>query len=167
MGKSQKAKGRAQEYLLRNYLRQQGWNADRVYCSGAIKGLPGDVKATHPDKLVQIARITSGKDHLLFEMKSRKSTFQKIYELYEEHVRTVGDDLIALAIPEVGCVNLSSSLDAVLGGADLHLLPHYHPLYKKYSRTFSKIGNLKKLVQECQILAIKDDRRPILFLRFI
>jgi hypothetical protein len=145
------------EYILRDELRRLGWEADRVYASGAIKGLPGDVRATKGDRT------------LLFEMKSRKNTFQRIYELYDAHIRTCGDDLMALAVPGARhlCLNLSSSLDAVLGGADHHLIMNQHPLYDKYKRTFSKIANLEKLVKECQVLAIKDNHKPILYIRYI
>lgn len=160
-GRASKVKGRSQEYRLRDQLRREGWTSERVYCSGAIKGLPGDVKATHPKH-----------GEKLFEMKSRKSTFKKIYQLYREHVRTAGDDLLVFALPvsEDGrsvCVNLSTSLEAVLDGADHHPLTHYHPLYKQFSRTFSKIGNLRKLLGEADILACKDDREEIFFVRFI
>lgn len=160
-GRSSKIKGRTQEYRLRDHLRAQGWTSERVYCSGAIKGLPGDVKATHPKH-----------GEKLFEMKSRKSTFKKIYELYRSHVSKSGDDLLAfaLAADESGrsmCVNVSTSLEAVLGGADHHPLVQHHPLGKDYVRTFRKIGNLKKLLGEAHILACKDDREPLLFFRFI
>lgn len=156
-GRASKVKGRTQEYRLRDELRRLGWQAERVYCSGAIKGLPGDVKAT------------KGERTLLFEMKSRKSSFKKIYELYAAHIKTCGDDLMAIAIPGARhlCLNLSSSLDAVLGGADHHTIVTQHPLYEKYSRTFRKIENLEKLVGECQVLAIKDDRAPLLYIRYI
>lgn len=157
MSRASKQKGRRMEYTLRDELRRLGWTAERVYCSGAIKGLPGDVKATKDNKT------------LLFEMKSRKNTFQKIYELYEAHIRTCGDDLLAIAVPGARnlCLNLSSSLDAVLGGADFHLIMTAHPLYPKYSRTFSKIANLEKMVKECNVLAIKDNHKPILYIRYI
>jgi hypothetical protein len=157
MGKASKVKGRTQEYRLRDELRRLGWQAERVYCSGAIKGLPGDVKATKGDKT------------LLFEMKSRKNSFQKIYELYHAHVRECGDDLMAIAIPGARhlCLNLSTSLDAVLGGADHHVIVSQHPLYEKFKRTFSKIENLEKLVGEANVLAIKDDRQPLIYIRYI
>lgn len=155
-GKSNKNKGRRMEYVLRDELRRLGYEAERVYASGAIKGLPGDVRATKGNKT------------FLFEMKSRKNTFQRIYELYNEHIKVCGDDLMALAVPGARnlCLNLSTSLDAVLGGADHHLIIHQHPLYEKYSRTFKKIENLEKLVKECNVLAIKDNHKAIIYIRY-
>lgn len=157
MGKASKRKGRAQEYLLRDFLRLRGWQAERVYASGAIAGLPGDVKASKDGK------------ELLFEMKSRKNAFKKIYELLDAHVRELGDDMICIAIPGNRhlCISVSTSLDAVLGGNDTHTIVTNHPLYEKFKRTFGKLVNLEKLVKNANILAVKDDRRPLIFIRFI
>jgi len=157
MAKAQKTKGRNQEYVLRNHLRALGWEAERVYASGAIKGLPGDVKATKAPYGTK-----------LFEMKSRKDLFKSIYVLYEEHIKTKGDDVMSIAISEAKylCLNLSSSLEAALGAVDHHINMELHPLYKKHKRTFGKIKNLEKLLGEADVLAIKDDRRPLLFIRY-
>jgi Holliday junction resolvase len=160
MGKASRDKGKRGEYNLRDYLRKQEWKADRVPSSGAAQGFKGDVKATHAKH-----------GEKLFELKCRKETFKKIYELYYAHVAKAGDDLLAVAMPEPGmqhvCVNISTSLEAVLGGADHHVLPQHHPLYAQYGRTFRKIANLEKLLGESDILVLRDDRQAFLFIRFI
>ncbi len=158
MGLRAKRKGTSQEYVLRDHLRLLGWTADRVPCSGAAQGYKGDVRGVTPQGRV-----------VMFEMKSRKDTFKTIYALYDEHVKLAQDDLLAIAIPgaDTLCVNVSSSLDAVLGGADFHTIVTKHPLYAKYKRTFRKIENLEKLLGECEVLVIKDDRKPLLFLRWL
>jgi hypothetical protein len=159
-GRASKQKGKRGEYNLRDALRTQGWTADRVYASGALPGMPGDVKAVHPKHGPK-----------LFELKCRKETFKKIYALYEAHVKSYGDDLMALAIPaDEGrsmCVNVSSSLEAVLGGAEIHLLPSHHKHFKEFPKTYGKIGNLRKLLGEAHILVVRDDYKPFLYFRFI
>jgi len=158
MGKSQRDKGKRGEYALRDALRLQGWTADRVPSSGAAQGFKGDVAATHPKY-----------GRKLFELKCRKDTFKNIYALYDAHCRKAQDDLLAIAVPgaEALCLSVSSSLEAVMDGADVHVLVTNHPLYADYKRTFKKIENLEKLLGECEILVIKDDRKPFLYLRWL
>lgn len=161
MGKFSRDKGKRGEYALRDSLRREGWKADRVPSSGAAQGFKGDVKAEHAKH--------GGK---LFELKCRKGTFKKIYELYFAHLAQAGDDLLAVALPanedqKSACLNLSTSLEAVLGGADHHPLAHYHPQYKAFPKTFRKLANLRKLLGEADILVLRDDRQPFLYLRFI
>lgn len=156
MSKFSRDKGKRAEYSLRDFLRLQGWKADRVPSSGAAQGFPGDIKAEKNGKTV------------LFELKARKDLFKNIYALYEENCKLSQDDVLALAVPGARnlCVTISSSLHAVYDGADYHTLMTTHPLYKKYKRTFGKIENLEKLLGQAEILVIKDDRRPFLFFRY-
>lgn len=156
-GLRSRRKGLAAEYKVRDHLRQLGWRADRVPSSGAAEGFKGDIDAEHS---------TYGK--MKFEVKSRKENFKKIYELYREHLRVLQDDVFAVAIPggKRLCVAMSTSLHAILEPIELHLHQGHHPLYEQYKRTFAKIGNLQKLLGEAQILVIKDDRQPPLFIRF-
>ncbi len=151
-----KSKGRRNEYCLRDHLRTMGWTSERVPMSGAVASMPGDVWATKGDR------------RILFEMKSRKDAFKRIYELYYATIKATQSDVLAVAM-SCGtryCVTISASLDSVLAGADVHELAHNHCMYKKYKRTFGKIANLEKLLGTAEILAIKDDRKPLLFLRF-
>ncbi len=156
MGKSQKTKGRDQEYVLRDHLRMEGWESERVPMSGASSQMKGDVWAKKADR------------RILFEMKSRKDSFKRIYELYYATIKATQSDVFAVAMPCGAryCVTMSSSLDSVLAGAEVHEIAHNHCMYKKYKRTFGKISNLEKLLGTAEILAIKDDRKPLLFLRF-
>jgi hypothetical protein len=141
MGKFSRDKGKRNEYSLRDYLRLHGWQADRVPSSGAAQGFKGDIKAAHP--------VHGPK---LFELKARKETFKRIYELYAANIRTQGDDVLAVAAAVPGadhvCVRLSSSLPAVIEGSDHYEVAKNHPLYKEFSRTFRQIGNLEKLLGE-------------------
>lgn len=156
MGKSQRQKGLRGEYALRDYLRARGWTANRVPSSGAAEGFKGDISAEKNGKKV------------LFELKCRKDTFKKIYELFDAHRRTQQDDVLAIAVPGAVhlCLSLSDSLDAAMDGSDVHVIVHKHPLYEQFKRTFTKLGNLEKMLGEADVLVIKDDRRPHLFIRY-
>ena len=156
MGKFSRDKGMRQEYLLRDYLRKLGWTADRVPSSGAAEGFKGDIKAEKNGRTV------------LFELKARKDKFKKIYELYAAHRALAKDDVLSFVCPGEArlCLDLSDGLDAVFDGAACYEVPERNPLYKKYSRTFRMIANLQKLLGKSEILVIKDDRQPLLFLRF-
>lgn len=156
MGKSQKQKGRNQEYALRDKLRQMGWVADRVYASGAIKGLPGDVKAT------------KGNQAVLLEMKARKSAFTSIYALYEEHVKNAQDDVLSFCLPgaQKQCILVSTSLDALFDGPEYFIIAQQHCLYAKHKRAFERFATMEKWVKETDVLCIKNDRREILFIRY-
>lgn len=153
-GHRSRRRGKRGEYLLRNYLRQLGWVADRVPSSGAAQGFKGDVKANR-----------DGLD-LTFELKNWSGDFNKIYELYAEHCKLKQDDLLSIVVPGEAklCLDLSSSLDAVLEGGQTYDVSH--PLLPKYKRTFQKLGSLQRLLGESDILVLKDDRRAFLFLKY-
>lgn len=155
-GHVSRRRGKRGEYLLRDHLRALGWTADRVPSSGASEGFKGDVVATRGD----VKKV--------FEVKNHSGTFKKIYELYDAHCRALGDDLMTFVAPGEArlCVSVSSSLDAVLENAHVYELQERHPLSKKYSRQFQKLGNLQNLLGSADILVLKDDRKPFLFVRY-
>ncbi len=154
--RSARTRGKRGEYKLRDYLRRLGWEADRVPTSGAAQGFKGDVKATKDG-------VTK-----LFELKNWSGNFATIYDLYNLHCSTMKDDLMSIVLPGEAklCLDLSSSLDAVIAGPDNGAYSISHPLKESHARTFKKIGTLQKLIQECDYLVLLDDRRPFLFLRF-
>lgn len=154
-GRMSRNKGKRAEYLLRDHLRALGFQSDRVPLSGASQGFKGDVRFSK-----------DGKTYVA-EIKSRASSFKKIYDLYFEHLATAKDDLLSFyGSGEQPCISVSTSLHAALEGATVYAVSIGHPLYAKYKRTFSKIINLSKLLQGADILVIKDDRMPLLFLRY-
>jgi hypothetical protein len=155
-GRRSKNKGRNQEYACRDYLRKLGWTAERVYASGAIAGLPGDIKATKNGRTV------------LFELKTRKASFGKVYDLYAAHLAAKKDDVFAAALPgaEKLCVEMSNSLDALLDSDGVFEVADSHPCFSSFKRTFGKLKTMQEWVKSCEILVIKDDRRPYLFLRY-
>lgn len=151
-----KRKGRRQEYKLRDALRVLNWEAERVYASGAIKGLPGDLK------------VSKAPHDLLLELKFRKDTFKKIFELYFAHCKKMQDDNLSFTFTGENklCIDVSSSLDGLLDSNGLYELAEKHPLYKDFKQTFKKIANMQALVKECDVLVITGDRTPYLFIRY-
>src|SRR5690606_39891500 len=99
--------------LVRDHLRKHGWEAHRVPSSGAAQGFKGDVHATKEDR------------KLVFEVKSRKCQFAKVYELYFENCRNTGDDLLSFVSPAPNsyCIDLATSLEAVLTPSGSYGLP--------------------------------------------
>lgn len=157
-GRSSRQKGLRGEYTLRNYLRQHGWKADRVPSSGAAQGFPGDVAAEHPEH---------GKR--LFEMKFRKDLFGSIYALYEASCRECNDDVLAVAFAgehKKQLLAMSTHLDAVLTPAEFHTFYQLHPLYGQHARAFGRLPKMQSLLKESDILVLKDNNRPLLFLRY-
>jgi hypothetical protein len=156
VGKASKQKGYRAEIALRNYLRQRGWESDRVPMSGAVASLPGDVRAKKDDK------------SLLFEMKMRKSSFSSIYALYDAHLAARKDDVLAVVVPggKKLCLLMSTSLDAVFDGPDYFELAERHPCFVEHGRAFKRFETVQKWLKSSDILVLKDNNRPFLFLRF-
>lgn len=157
-GRASRQKGMRREYQLRDLLRLHGWtNAHRVPASGASQGFKGDVTAEHPKH-----------GHKKFEVKSRKGTFDKIYQLYAAHVNTMGTDLLSFSLGGQAsiCVDLSSSLEAVLEGAEYYLPAEAHPCFKQFPKTFRKVHAAQSMLQGSDILVLKGDNQCFLFLRF-
>lgn len=157
LGKASRSKGKRNEYLLRDFLRAQGWEADRVPSSGAAQGFPGDIRAVKCGKTV------------LFELKARRDQFKKIYALYDAHCHAMKDDVLAVVTPgiEKHLVSLSSSFDALFTDpVQVYERAENHVLYNEYKRTFRKLGTMYKYLQTCDVLVIKDDRKSFLFIRY-
>lgn len=142
-GRMSRNKGKRNEYEVRDLLRALGFIADRVPSSGAAQGFKGDIRFSLKERT------------WIMEVKARKATFKSIYEIpctnftYQNWL-----------------VGFSTDPRALLLRNDLSF-PYLHPDFeKKYKRTLNKIINLEKLLKGADILAVKDDRRPFLFLTF-
>lgn len=141
-GKASRDKGGRSERLLRDQLRILGYEANRVPLSGAAQGFKGDVVATGFGK------------QIIFEVKSRKCSFTSLYELLGSN-QSVG---VQLLTGECACIGYR--LENVLRGE-----VHYTPL--GLPRTRKKIATMKQLLGIAQILAVKDDHKSFIFIRFI
>lgn len=150
-GKGSKAKGSKFEYQVRDYFRSLGdnWKADRVPSSGAAQGFPGDVKVIAPDG--------SG---FLVECKSRKDSFNSIYEIVE------GRSQIPIKYTFANRqVTIATSWD-LLQQAYTHFVPETVIMMDIKIRTLNKINKMYDWVKGSDYLIIKDNHKPMLFLRF-
>lgn len=156
-GKASRVKGMRAEYLLRDYFRALGWEAERVPLSGASNAMKGDVVIKK-----------DGKEHFI-EVKSRRDQFKMLYVLYEDYIRTMKDDLIAFCAPDDDfiCIQMSSSFDGVMMGADVYPMLRTHPMYSKYSKTMKSLITAHDWLGGCSVLVLKSDRKPFLFVRYI
>lgn len=155
MGKSQRDKGNRGEYQLRDELRRFGYEADRVPASGAAQGFKGDVRF----------RKAGGVDRYA-EMKSRKDSFASLYALFAAHYNEAKDDALKVVLDGGTLVNLSSSPVGALEDAGVYDHAPYLTYFEEHKRAFKRLHTLQKMVKGCDILAIKDNNRPILYLRF-
>jgi len=156
-----RSKGVRQERNLVNELKEFGLDARRIPGSGAFayrvgdSNLKGDISVTYEGEEIKI------------ECKVRAKEFNKIYELYDLFESEKFDSNVFLLIATLKSSKvafISQSLTKLLegGGARGFLSPP-----KGFAKTYSKIGNMQKyLGADCEILAIKADRKPWLFIRY-
>lgn len=153
-GRASRQKGIRNEYVLRDYLRNLGYEAVRVPLSGASEGFKGDV----------IAR----KDGIeyTFEMKARRDAFKRIYHVYSQML--LQDASVVRFTIDQTSIAMGTSFEEVKkpNGTFPKLIFAWESILKQNTRTFSKIFNLRKLLGESEYLVIRDNNRPMLFLRY-
>lgn len=155
-GKMSRNKGARVERLLRDHFRAMGYSSERVPLSGASAAMKGDVLFSKDGQT------------LTAEVKSRRNSFKKIYDLYFENLHNTKDDLMTFVGPsDKPLVNISTSLEAAMGKGWIYENHERHPLFKRYKRTFQKVFNLEKLLGEAHVLVLKDNNMPFLFIRFL
>jgi hypothetical protein len=152
MGKFSREKGKRAEYALRDEIRRYGFTADRVPSSGASQGFKGDIRFSK-----------DGKTYLA-ELKARKDEFKQVYALFDRISKDEGDKIGVCIGGQL--VNISSSLLGVFEDCGIYRFADQLPCYREFKRTFAKILNMKALVKDCDMLAVRDDRKPFLFLRY-
>jgi len=152
IGKFSRNKGRRSEQQLVLYLARHGYQAERILRQYQAAGQP-DVKAA------KAGIVTT------FEMKARKDSFKSIYALYNSEKDA--NSVVAFVTHSGGTpVAMSNDFEALLGSdrtfRNLTLFPPNSALLKVYNR----IVYLNKLRQAADYLVVKDDNKPMLFLRF-
>jgi hypothetical protein len=113
-------------------------------------------------------KAEKGKQKVLFEVKNWTGKFSDLYVLYDAHIKLAQDDVLAIVLPgnKHLCIAVSTSVDALYDGCDFFTLDYNHPLYATHGKAFKKLATLEKYVKGSDILALKDDRKPFLFVRF-
>lgn len=139
-GKMSRNKGRRLEYLVRDLARKAGFQADRVPLSGASQGFKGDVRISK-----------YGKTYII-ECKSRSAGFSSIYDLYHQDASGI--------YVEGRCYRIMTDLEAMIDMRGLYLI------LKPPVKGLKKLMGLEKLLQGADFLAIKDNNRPILYVRY-
>lgn len=150
-GKASRDKGKRGEYGLRDYLRDKGFDAHRVPSSGAAQGFKGDVASTKDG------------ERYLFEMKCRAAAFGSIYTLWN--------------YSKLACLDIwypEQDIEVSISENVLHVIEKNKSFSELDSKALSvecrrglrKILSVQQFVKGCDILALKDDRRPTLFIRY-
>lgn len=149
-GLMSRRKGTRVEYEVRDYFRNLGYTADRVPFSGSAQGFKGDVKV-----------IADGTPFLV-EVKARKEEFKKIYVVYA-NLKSPND---RMGIVHNGvCIDVSTDFTQVV-----HNNRFYEQLTSalelEHKRGLHQLVKLKEVVKECQYLVLKDNNKPLLFVRY-
>ena len=145
-GKASRNKGKVGEYRARDYFRSLGMQADRVPSSGAAQGFPGDIKV-----------ITQSGSSFLVEVKFRKNEFKSIYTFM------LGSTKPLFIKFNDRCCILATSYESLYTVEPLHYLTYLG----SPPRTVHKIFNMQQWVKGSDILMIKDNNKPFLFIRYL
>jgi hypothetical protein len=158
-GRESRNKGVRGEYLLRDHLRSLGYTSDRVPLSGAAHGAAwkGDVTASKDGK------------SLVFEMKFRKDEYKSIYELLDSFKMTTSNGVVFADV----CIAFGYSLEHVLI-ENFYLNENMgipgtpiSPLSPKHRKTLRKLVGLRKLLGTADILVLKINNKPLLFVKYV
>jgi hypothetical protein len=149
-GKFSRNKGRRNEQQLVLYLARHGYQAERILRQYQEAGQP-DVKA-----------VKNGKT-TTFEMKARKCSFKTIYALYDAN-KGVDDIFCFSLVNNPNLVAMSTSLSQL---TDTQICDfRFTTVAGGCSKTYNRVINLSLLKQGADYLVIKDNNKPMLFLRF-
>lgn len=157
-GSKSRRKGKRCEYLLRDEVRKIGYTANRVPSSGASQGFKGDVT------------YAKGETKGTLELKARKDEYNTIYALYDTFKDSSGKLSLAIGEGDLVLVSLTPDLDTALSNNFVfkpsRALQEEPGWVKVFSRTLNKLVNLRKLIGESNVLVIKTDRRPFLYISY-
>lgn len=155
-GRYSRNKGKRIEYEVRDLFRAEGFTADRVPSSGAAQGFKGDIRV-----------ISSSGQTYLVEVKGRKCEFKSIYELRDklDTYPPVSRGIAILGGESPLLITLVRSISELFKIGNEHYLLVSDKGYN-LTKHIQKCMSLHKYVKECDILVVKDDRRPPLFLRY-
>lgn len=148
MGLRSRRKGSRGEYLIRDALRLAGYECDRVPASGAAQGFKGDLRVRRDGKECTV------------EVKLRSSGFNRLYKRIlpadlGPYIMGVEFGLVRISFNPLDIIFPSSLLTCHSLGAEAGPGP--------WTKFFTR---LRTLMGPCAVLAIKDDRRPPVYISF-
>lgn len=151
IGKFSRSKGRRGEQQLVLHLATLGYKSERILRQYLTPG-EADVRAVKGDKI-----------HT-FELKSRYSSFKRIYDLYyaERDENTILSFVInADSTP----IAVSTDLEKLMDVSSFRNLEKFPPILA-YMKDFSRLLKMKELKQSADFLVLKDNNKPRIFIRY-
>lgn len=142
-GNYSRRKGSRVEYEIRDMFRAWGYTCHRVPASGAAQGFKGDLEVHTPEKTYVV------------EVKARKDEFKILYQY-------IWDAFITSIAPAKMCLNYPLLMQTGIPGLSI-CYPNLHGTEPKLSRKVASI--IKKYYKNCDILVVKDDRKPPIFIK--
>lgn len=155
MGMAQRRQGLRVEYLIRDRMRELGYEAHRIPASGAAEGFRGDIECRKDGHEFKI------------EVKGSKSKFKTLYSMYTKYRVGTPDGVVRVALSDGTLIAFGPSFEDVRKAQDVHFVKTTADnTPPKDLRAFKTIQGLQKLLGECEYLAIKQHNQVILFMRF-
>lgn len=155
-----RSKGQRSERNLVQDLKRYGIEALRVPLSGMQQGFKGDVIATLENGL-----------KVNFEVKSRRNSYGSLYTLYWANLAKNKEDVMYIAIPGSSahlCVRISTSPFGIMEpNMGTYMVSSRHNLYEEHKKAFRRLETLSKLQATSDVLVLKDNNKPFLYLRYI
>lgn len=151
-GRFSRRKGATNERALVIHLANKHYQAERILRQYQVAGQP-DVRA-----------VKDGKEYT-FEMKARRCSFKRIYDLY--YRERDGENILAFVqsssgIPVAVSTDFQSLLEVNRSFRNLTLFPPD----KKLLKVFDRIVKFNAWRQTADFLVIRDNGKPMLFLRY-
>lgn len=149
MGKYSRDKGKRGEYQARDALRADGFLADRVPSSGAAQGFKGDIKFSRNG-------VT-----MLAEVKVRAGqSFKHVYQLFADTSQNGLTSVYhARDTQDLTCIDIADKMSTLLASDG-----YYNPL--PGHKGIKQALKLQEMLKEADVLIIKNDRKPFLYLRY-
>ena len=157
-GKASRDKGsRRERELVAELIDRHQWrDVFRVPLSGAMQGYKGDVIGRPPGMGTQ----------WVLEAKARKGTFMRVYHLVNKH-RIFDRGSFSFSTPEGDCVIMSYNPNELIKIASCYIFPPVSAFEDKKDRAVLKyISARREWLGEADLLALKGDREPWLFVRY-
>lgn len=155
-GRFSRQKGRRGEYAVRNLVRDEGYSSERVPLSGAWVGMKGDVTATK-----------DGVTYVL-EVKTRRADYTNIYNLFNKFST---EGVLRVSYPSQGgpqgvLVAVAKTLSQVLPMEGHYTSDSILEGKIGTGKGLRKLLSLRELKKTCDVIVIKDDRQPFLFIKY-